>query len=350
MLVYFGSAGVVRERQGPRPVHNGSREDLIMVKLIGVAAGLAVVAALMLSGVAAPSASAAIFECYKVSKFEAKRLAGNYSKANCEKASEVEALTGEYVLAEILNFVKETLYCALLPTRGTTAAFQNATCPTVNGSTELNQGEFVEVALQIPNILPEGAATEPIKSVNKSGRTTFGSGVLELESPSSSGTQEGFALKLGSFVVTFKEVVSINLGVKCTGLTRSTAGEVEVLGTYHIRDYKNSTGESKIASIFLLLPVHFTCLTTLVVVSGCVAGAATPESTLTKTIAVTLNKVGTDDEIITVLNEENAANELCQLLAKEGSNATKLSVQKQVSELTGFEQGGKAVEVLLMPL
>jgi hypothetical protein len=201
----------------------------------------------------------------------------------------------------------------------------------------------------LPSALPEATFTKTIKSQNKSGKTTFGSGVLELASPSSSGTQEGFAPKLGLFIVVFKEVESVNLGVKCTGLTRLTAGEVEVLGTYHIRDY-NIHGVLHIANIFLLLPVHFTCLTTLVVVSGCVAGQATPESTLTKTITITLTKVGNDNEIITVLNEEATANELCQLLAKEGTNETKLSIQTQTSELTGFEQNKEAITILLMPL
>ena len=125
-----------------------------------------------------------------------------------------------------------------------------------------------------------------------------------------------------------------------------------MLGTYHLRDYKNSAGVLKIANIFLLLPVHFSCATTLVVVSGCVAGAATPENVLTKTLTVSLKATsnGKDNEVVTVLNEENTANELCQLLAKEGSAATKLSVQVQESTLTGFKQNGSEVTILLMPL
>ena len=50
------------------------------------------------------------------------------------------------------------------------------------------------------------------------------------------------------------------------------------------------------------------------------------------------------------LNEENTANELCQLLAKEGSGATKLSAQTGTTEITEFKQNGAAVEVLVMPL
>jgi hypothetical protein len=146
-------------------------------------------------------------------------------------------------------------------------------------------------------------------------------------------------------------VKSVNLGVKCTGLNKTVEGEVEVLGTYHLRDY-NIGGILHIANIFLLLPVHFSCATTLAIVSGCVAGAATPENTLTKTIIVNLAATsnGKDNAIVTVLNEENTANELCQLLAKEGSAATKLSVQVQESKLTGFTQNKKEITILLMPL
>jgi len=67
-------------------------------------------------------------------------------------------------------------------------------------------------------------------------------------------------------------------------------------------------------------------------------------------LSLTLAKTGSDNNIITVLNEENTANELCQLLAKEGTNATKLSAQTGTTTITGFKQSGAAVEVLVMPL
>jgi hypothetical protein len=207
-----------------------------------------------------------------------------------------------------------------------------------------------QAAATLPSTLPNATFAEPIVSDNSSGKTTFGGGLLELESPSSFGDQEGFASKLGLFSVVFTEVKSVNLGVKCTGLNTTTEGEVEIFGTYHIRDYKTSTGTLKIATIFLLSPVHFSCASTLVVVAGCVAGATTPENTLTKTVTVALNKVGSNNEIITVLNEENTATELCQLLAKEGSSATKLSLEAQKSELTCFTQSSSEVSILLMPL
>jgi len=157
------------------------------------------------------------------------------------------------------------------------------------------------------------------------------------------------SLKSGSFTATFEEIKSVLTGTKCTGLSDETGGDVTVKGTFHIRDYKSGT-ELKTASIFLLAPVHFSCGETLVVIAGCVAAALMPENTLTKTLTGTIAKTGADNNIITVLNEENTANELCQLLAKEGANATKLAHLTVSPTINGFKQGGAAVEVLVMRL
>jgi hypothetical protein len=87
-------------------------------------------------------------------------------------------------------------------------------------------------------------------------------------------------------------------------------------------------------------------------VSGCLAGAITPENTLTKTfiISAEANSSRRDDAIVTVLNEENTANELCQLLAKEGTGATKLAILIAQIELSGLEQDGSAITALVMSL
>jgi hypothetical protein len=206
-----------------------------------------------------------------------------------------------------------------------------------------------QAAATLPSALPNSTFAEAITGTNSSGETTFAAGALKLSSPSSSGTQEGFSPKLGLFITTF--LGFNNMGIKCTGLNKTTTGEVEMLGTYHLRDY-NIFGVLHIADIFLLLPVHFTCSGTLLVVSGCVAGQATPENTLTKTITVSLKATsnGKDNEIITVLNEVNTVSELCQLLAKQGAASTELSVLVQESMLTGFKQNGVAITILLMPL
>jgi hypothetical protein len=208
----------------------------------------------------------------------------------------------------------------------------------------------VASAATIPNVLPLGTAEKPVTATTAAGSSTFGNGLLELVSPSGTGSQSGNSAKLGSFTTTFKTVESKLVGTKCTGLS-NTAGsdEITVNGTFHIRDYKSGT-ELKTASILLLAPVHFECASILVIVSGCVAGALTPENKLTKTLTLTLAKTGKDNNIVTVLNEENTANELCQLLSKTGSEATVLSAQTGTITINGFKQGTESPEVLVMPL
>ena len=202
-----------------------------------------------------------------------------------------------------------------------------------------------------PNILPEGTAAAPLTAESSSGTSVFGSSILEVSSAKSEGTLSGNSPKLGSFQVQFLESKNVATGVKCTGLSSlDGTGVILVQGTFHIRDYK-AAGALKTAAIFLLLPVHFSCGPTLVIVLGCVAGALTPESTLAKTLTVTLAVSGKDNTIITVLNEANSAEEACQLLfAAEGGSTFKLSSEATTQTLTNFKKGGAAVEVLVMPL
>jgi hypothetical protein len=207
----------------------------------------------------------------------------------------------------------------------------------------------------LPNILPNASAAEVLKHKGGgSSESKFGNGIVELSSPRSEGEGEGNTPKSGLFVNHLDEVESALSGTKCTGLHDTAEGTITVLGTYHIRDYK--AGSSlRTAAILILLPIHFTCGTTLpvlIVGSGCVAGKVTPESALTKTLTVTFDagSNGKDNEIITVLNEANTAEEACQLLSKEGAGSTKLSFYTSVLNLGGFEQNSKAVEVLVMPL
>jgi hypothetical protein len=206
----------------------------------------------------------------------------------------------------------------------------------------------VSMAATLPSILPEGTSETPITATTSSGTSTFGNGILELSSSSSTGTQTGNAQKLGSFTTTFKKVESVLVGTKCTGLSNATEGEITFSGTFHIRDYKNGTVLAT-ADILLLAPVHFSCASILEVLSGCVAGPLTPEDVKTKTLTLNLEKSGGDNKIITVLNEANTAEEACQLLAKEGSGATKLATLVTKQAITAFKKGSEtniAVEVM----
>jgi len=320
-----------------------------MIKRIGIIACASIATALTLSTFAVSSASALpAAGCYLISEFTitAPKQAGNYTNSACSVLT-TNTLEGRWESVTPTAHMTENLWCGVrLAGIRLSGSFTTNTCAT---KSTMNT-EFVAVIItQLPNVLPEGTAEKPVTATTKNGTSTFGNGILELTSPKALGSQSGNSAKLGRFTTTFEGVENRLTSIKCTGLSNATEGQVTVNGTFHIRDYNNSAGELKTASIQLLAPVHFECGSILVVVSGCVAGALTPENLLTKTLTLTIAKTGSDNTIITVLNEEDTTKELCQLLAKEGTGATKLSAQTQTVEIELFKQSG-AIEVLVMPL
>jgi hypothetical protein len=206
-----------------------------------------------------------------------------------------------------------------------------------------------------PNILPTGNGATPLTYNTKSGTSTFGNGLLKLTSPKSTGTGAGNAEKLGTFDILLEEVKDA-LGRTCTGLFNSETkegdlkeGSVLLKGTYHIRDYKLGA-ELRVAQIWLLKEVHYSCGTLLVVWHGCMAGDLTPKEGLTKELKVTLKKEGADNTIIKVLNEENTAEENCEVTSSTDEKPFELFSLETTQELTGFKKAGAATEVLVMPL
>jgi hypothetical protein len=208
-----------------------------------------------------------------------------------------------------------------------------------------------------PNILPIGSQAAPLTATGSSGTSTFGNGLLKLTSPKSTGSGAGFAEKLGTFDVLF-EGVKDALGRSCTGLFNSstkegdlTEGSILATGTAHLRDYKLGA-ELRVAGISLLREVHFSCGTLLVVVRGCLAGDITPKEGLTKTLTATAKKEAgkNDNTIIKVLNEENTAEENCELTSSTDESTFELSSLESTGEASGFKKSGAATEVLVMPL
>jgi hypothetical protein len=223
--------------------------------------------------------------------------------------------------------------------------YTNANC------TEEGAGNFIKVEVPAtPSVLPEATEAENIVATSKAGTSTFGSGLLEVTSSASKGTVTFNSLRIGSFTTKFESVGSM-LGPKCLGLSDTTPNAVTVSGLVYIRDFKAS-GTLSTAAVFLLTPVHFSCESILVVVSGCVAGTVTPENTLTKTVTINLEKTGGDNKVITVLNIMNSEEEACQLLSQEGTGTTKLTslVTKQTISEIKKGSGSAGLEVLVMRL
>jgi hypothetical protein len=203
-------------------------------------------------------------------------------------------------------------------------------------------------AATLPSLLPEATAALPATSVSESKESVFGSpGITAVTSASSLGETTQTTLKNGTFHTSFYTVKNALLG-NCTG-TGDSFGLVLVLGEFHFRD--NSLTSPLTVVTFLLKPtVQFVCGTTVVTVEGCVAGGVTPTNTLTKTLEEVLATANGNNDVVTVLNEENTAQEACQLLSSVGAGATELSAQQTTQLVSGFKQNGAAVEVLVMPL
>jgi hypothetical protein len=199
----------------------------------------------------------------------------------------------------------------------------------------------------LPNILPEGISS--LLATIKCNASFFGGkakGVVE--SSKCIGQVSSTSTKKGTFNISF-ENTKTPLGTACTGLGDAESGLVLMSGTYHIRDYKNAAKELKIAILYLLKPVHFSCGTLLVIIRGCVAGALTPEKMLTKTLTATLSTGNGDNNIIKVLNEGNTAEENCELTISENEGAFSLTALETTQQISEFKITG-AVEALVMPL
>jgi hypothetical protein len=202
-----------------------------------------------------------------------------------------------------------------------------------------------------PNVLPLGTEANPLTGTSSSATSTFGNGLLKVESKKSEGTFSGTSEKLGTFDALILESKD-TLGRTCTGLNDTTAGSILALGTFHIRAYKNAANELKTAVLFLLSPeVHFECGTLLIIWKGCLAGALTPESVLSTSLTATLAKNGSlnDNIIVKVENEALTGEENCELLSKTDEGSFELATLVTTQTLTGFKQSGSAVTVLVMP-
>jgi len=196
-------------------------------------------------------------------------------------------------------------------------------------------------AATLPSLLPQaGPGTEHILASFTSKTSEFNGGLELISSAKDEGTLEGTSLKLGLIDFLFLEYKDA-LGTKCTGLNDTVEGSVLWLGTYHLKDY-NAGPTLRTALVILLTPVHFTCGSAVsTVISGCIAGALTPENAKTKTLTdAIVKRTSEDNEIITVLNEENTTKELCQLLSITNAGATKLSSVATTETITNFTGSG----------
>ncbi len=219
----------------------------------------------------------------------------------------------------------------------------------------------------LPELLPEATEANPITFTNKSTAGTKTN--LETKSgekttcEKATSTGSATSLKLGRFDILFEKCTAKKFGVTatCTGLNDKTAGSILVLGTFHVWYglLKTTKEDLHTALVFLIEEVHFTCaalgLEELILVRGCAAGLLLPLNELVKVLDTEFERAlnakkeaekGVND-ITLVLNEKNEEIS-CKLETSLGGKAFEQSSQEGMGEIEKFEQGKKAITVLIM--
>jgi hypothetical protein len=207
----------------------------------------------------------------------------------------------------------------------------------------------------LPSVLPVATAAEPILVPFTSLESKFATNAIAtITSSKDEGTLDFTSTKLGTFNILFLESKDPT-GAKCTGSGQSTAGLIAVSGTFHLRDYDEAT-QLKVAAAVLVQEVKFECTDGVKgAVRGCVAGAITPENTLTTNFTISFKRNGSlfDNLIITILNEANTAKEACQLFASSNGGVSFELAYEATEELTlpaKHDPAGTEVQVLIMRL
>jgi hypothetical protein len=211
-------------------------------------------------------------------------------------------------------------------------------------------GAFASAAAsaeELPNFLPEGTEANPVtfKDHSKGGtlETKAGKKVTCTEDHSEG---QATSKKLGSFDVLFLGCKSE--GTPCLGLGDKVAESVLVLGTFHIR--RLLTEAKHVYIVFLLEHVHFTCGfgLVLILVLGCVAALVLQVNKLVKEFEIHFEQEKGVQKPTEIADEKNEKNEKCILETKVGNEAYVQSGELTLATVLGFEQGGKAVEALIM--
>ncbi len=209
-------------------------------------------------------------------------------------------------------------------------------------------------AEEFTKILPIPTAENPLTGTDKSGPgtlLTIGKNQVTCEKDTSNFSFT--SPNLGTFHATFEGCKTEVLGQKltCTG-TGDKEGQILLLGIVHYW-LALLTAKLVAALVFLFEEFHFTCKNViakaLVLVKGCAAALAEPVEKLTKvTKDVFIEEKSGVSDIKEVLPEETTKEIKC--ITETNVNETKFeeSAQTGTDENEKFEQGKKAVEVLLM--
>jgi hypothetical protein len=327
-------------------------------------AGIALFAALLLSG-APTSPAAAAPVCYKVLETDT----GNYSNSTC--TTKVEGLRGQYILSEKLFELSRGVYCAKLVGGALegTGAYKNSVCTEKNSMLESNTGEFVKVMVpgkssESTKLLPEPTAGAPLTSTaaqSAEGHLLTASG-LEVKCKKGSGSETWTSANVGTGNVLFTECKG-PLKTVCNGEGDpegliAAKGEVYFwLALLMTGTKEKPTSELVGALVFLLesTGVKFTCknaiLEDVIVVKGCVASRVL-EASLNKLISEAKGEFAEwssgETKILSVLPGETTSEIACLPTTTVNGGAEELSALAGLSVFSEFKKGGSAITIELM--
>ncbi len=260
------------------------------MKRIASIAGVVFVAALALSAVAVSSASANLpLKCYKVSHFEIEKLAGNFKDAACKE--EVKKLTGEYVLAEPINFKTENLWCAEITQKEgkekETGNWKNNKCTEAG-----KDGKFIEVIV-LPDISIALGGSYPLHLNFEDNKKTVSS--LETTGGSLLKSKSGLLVlfliselsALGTFDALF---LKVEQGTQECHSVGDSEGTVLLTGEFHV-----VLGPSGLEALLLISEFEIICGKVKVKVKGSLLStlsAGTEAEELTETSSELKGKAG----------------------------------------------------------
>ncbi len=267
------------------------------MKYLGIT-GVLLTAAFAILGLVASAASAeeplgGPLACYEISNFSAKKVAGNWSNATC--TTEVTKLTGKFVLALPVTWLKENLWCALITPYVVGKPSETGTWEDEKCSKAKSNGEYTEIKwVKLPAITIE--KSEPTVLINSASDHPTNNGIpSELQTTASLLKGKGLLLEItllntattsgiGIYLVLFLEVTNSSTGETCKTSGDATGEVLLPTNTILLVSTTSSTGALQVGTLFDVSEITITCSNGLEVKpKGSVLGYVEPiESKLKK--------------------------------------------------------------------
>jgi hypothetical protein len=312
-------------------------------------------------------ASAPALACYKAQNDEFG-VSGNYKNKSCTEKT--ASLKGEYVLAELLLFLKEDLWCAkMTPVVGPpgTGQYKNAAC-----TEKQEDGEYTEVEQpeephgEQTKLLPEPTVALPVTAVGSSGEGTLEQvNGATVKCKTDKGESRFTTPNEGTETVLFEGCTG-PLTTTCTGVgdtTGTVAQSGPVLYLLALEMITATTTTLVPAFAFKPAQFHFTCTKTgieeLVLVRSCVAARALgipalpTAATLLSVVTIQFQQFSTGQtKILSILLPSATSETKCLLESSISASSTAeeftLAALTGVASFSTWKQNAAGITVLLM--